>query len=52
MVLSSPGPGVGRRRRCGGGRSHPALTDLTLDAVAAFEGSVQSGDGVWSVHGV
>ena len=25
---------------------HPALAKLTLDAVAAFEGSVQAGDGV------
>ena len=25
---------------------HPTLADLTLDAVAAFEGSVQAGDGV------
>ena len=31
-------------------RGHPALTDLTLDAVAALEGSVQAGDGVWSVQ--
>ena len=27
-------------------RSHPTLADLTLDTVAAFEGSVQAGDGV------
>jgi len=25
-------------------RSHPALTDLSLDAVAALEGGVQTGD--------
>ena len=31
-------------------RSHPALTDLALDAVAAFEGCVQAGDGIWSVQ--
>ena len=31
-------------------RRHPALTDLTLDAVAALEGCVQVGDGVGSVH--
>ena len=31
-------------------RGHPALTDLTLDAVAAFEGCVQAGDGVRAVH--
>ena len=28
----------------------PALTDLTLDAVAALEGGVEAGDGVWSVQ--
>ena len=28
-------------------RSHPALTDLALDAVAALEGCVQAGDGIW-----
>ena len=27
-------------------RGHPTLTNLTLDAVAAVEGSVQAGDGV------
>ncbi len=27
-------------------RSHPALARLTLDAVAAFEGGVESCDGV------
>ena len=31
-------------------RSHPALTDLTLDAVAALEGCVQAGGGVRAVH--
>ena len=31
-------------------RSHPTLTDLTLDAVAALEGGVQAGDGIWSVQ--
>ena len=31
-------------------RRHPALTDLTLDAVAAFEGCVQAGDGIRSVQ--
>ena len=25
---------------------HPALTDLTLDAVAALEGGVEAGDGI------
>ena len=29
---------------------HPTLTDLSLDAVAALEGSVQAGDGIWSVQ--
>ena len=27
-------------------RGHPALTDLTLDAVSALESCVQAGDGV------
>jgi hypothetical protein len=27
-------------------RSHPALTDLAIDAVAAFQGRVQAGGGV------
>ena len=31
-------------------RGHPALTDLTLDAVAALEGGVEAGDGVWVAH--
>ena len=31
-------------------RSHPALTDLPLDAVAAFDGRVQAGDRVWVAH--
>ena len=31
-------------------RSHPTLTDLTLDAVAAFQRSVEAGDGVRAVH--
>ena len=30
---------------------HPALTEFTLDAVAAFQRSVQAGDRIWSVHG-
>ena len=29
---------------------HSALTDLTLDAVAAREGCVQAGDGIWGVQ--
>ena len=29
---------------------HPALTDLALDGVAAFEGSVEAGDRAWSVQ--
>jgi len=32
-------------------RGHPALTDLALDAVAALEGCVQAGDGIWSIRG-
>ena len=31
-------------------RSHPALTKLALDSVAALEGGVQAGDGVRAVH--
>ena len=31
-------------------RRHPALTDLTLDAVAAFYGCVQAGDWVRAIH--
>ena len=31
-------------------RGHPALTGCTLDAVAAFEGSVKAGDGVAAIH--
>ena len=27
-------------------RGHPALAELALDAVAAFEGHVQAGDGI------
>ena len=27
-------------------RGHPTLTELALDAVAAFEGRVQAGDGI------
>jgi len=29
---------------------HPALTELSLDAVAAFEGCVQVSDGVGAGH--
>ena len=29
---------------------HPAFTDLAFDAVAALEGCVQAGDGIWSVQ--
>ena len=31
-------------------RGHPTLTDLTLDVVATFEGSVQAGDGIRVAH--
>ena len=30
--------------------SHSAFTEFTLDAVAAFEGCVQAGDGVGVAH--
>ncbi len=44
-----PNPSVKKRRGQIDGR-HPALAKLTLDAVAAFEGRVQAGDGVG--HGI
>ena len=31
-------------------RGHPALTDLALEGVAALEGCVQAGDGIWGVQ--
>ena len=31
-------------------RRHAALAQFTLDAVAAFEGCVEAGGGIWSVQ--
>ena len=41
-IFRLPGPADSN----GMGSPYPALTDLTLDAVAALEGCVQAGDGV------